>query len=231
MSPRLPIVLSGTALVIVVLSATPLGNAARDVVSAIPVFAKTAGFAKNAGAVQGIKASKTPKAGYLLALNTSKKFPASVGAIGPKGPPGAQGAPGAQGPPGPSDAFSRFRNGPVFIPYSASGKASIIHLDLGAGNYAIIGKAWIENDAGTGTSDVECDLALSGGPFDRGRVGLQDKNVGPAKEGTMALTVVGTLAAAGGVDMNCTNFGNGYTQANYIKVTAIKVDHATSTSQ
>lgn len=35
-------------------------------------------FAKNAGAVNGIKASKTPKPGRLLPLNRAGKFPASV---------------------------------------------------------------------------------------------------------------------------------------------------------
>jgi hypothetical protein len=78
---------------------------------------------------------------------------------------------------------------------------------------------------------VECDLVLSGVATDRGRVGLQDQNVGPAKEGIMALTVVGTLGGAGSVDMNCTNFGGGFTQANFLKITAVRVDHVTNSSQ
>jgi hypothetical protein len=64
---RLPIILSATALVVAIFGATPVGNAVTSVV-----------FAKNAGKVDGIDASKTPKAGDLLALNSSKKFPASV---------------------------------------------------------------------------------------------------------------------------------------------------------
>jgi hypothetical protein len=69
MKPRLPIVLSVTALVIAVAGVTPLGEAASD---AIPRFAR------NADKVDGLHASRTPKAGRLLALNSSKKFPASV---------------------------------------------------------------------------------------------------------------------------------------------------------
>jgi hypothetical protein len=69
MKPRLPTVLSVTALVIAVAGVTPLGEAASD---AIPRFAR------NADKVDGIHASRTPKAGRLLALNSSKKFPASV---------------------------------------------------------------------------------------------------------------------------------------------------------
>lgn len=98
--PGLPTVLSSTALVVAVFGSTPLGHAARD---AIPAFAR------NAGKVDGIDASRTPRAGQLLALGKNKKFPASVGAIGPAGPAGPagpkgdKGDPGAQGPPGMSE--------------------------------------------------------------------------------------------------------------------------------
>jgi hypothetical protein len=69
MKGRLPIVLSLTALLIAVAGTTPLGEAASD---AIPRFAR------NADKVDGLHASRTPKAGRLLALNRQKKFPASV---------------------------------------------------------------------------------------------------------------------------------------------------------
>jgi hypothetical protein len=69
MKGRLPIVLSLTALLIAVAGTTPLGEAASD---AIPRFAR------NADRVDGLHASKTPKAGRLLALNRQRKFPASV---------------------------------------------------------------------------------------------------------------------------------------------------------
>ena len=95
---RLPIVLSGIALAIAVLSASPLGDAARSIVP----------FANNADRVDQLHASKTPKAGQLLPLGKNAKFPASVltakqgatGAQGPKGDTGPQGATGAQGPKG-----------------------------------------------------------------------------------------------------------------------------------
>ena len=69
MKPRLPTVLSVSALVIAVAGVTPLGEAASD---AIPRFAR------NADKVDGLHASRTPKAGRLLALNGQRKFPASV---------------------------------------------------------------------------------------------------------------------------------------------------------
>jgi hypothetical protein len=72
-----------------------------------------AAFAQNAGAVNGIKASRTPRAGRLVALDRQGKLPASVGpaasggagaqgAAGPKGDRGATGPRGARGPAGPA---------------------------------------------------------------------------------------------------------------------------------
>ena len=69
-------------------------------------FAKRSG---DADRVDGLSASRTPRAGQLLALNASKRFPASVvpagaagaaGATGPAGPAGANGAKGDTGPAG-----------------------------------------------------------------------------------------------------------------------------------
>lgn len=94
MRNRIPIALALTALLVALLGATPIGEAARNAV------VKTALFAKNAGKVGGIKASKTPKAGQLLALGKNGKFPASVVPAGPAGPPGPPGPSGPSGPAG-----------------------------------------------------------------------------------------------------------------------------------
>jgi hypothetical protein len=90
MKNRLPIVLSVTALIVAVLGSTPVGHAALD---AVP-------FARNADKVDGISASRTPRAGQLLALGRNKVFPASVLPKGLQGPPGPVGPQGLQGPPG-----------------------------------------------------------------------------------------------------------------------------------
>jgi hypothetical protein len=71
MKRRLPTVLSITAVLIAVAGFTPLGQAAREILP-------KARFATNAGKVDGLNASRSPKAGYLLALGKNKKFPASV---------------------------------------------------------------------------------------------------------------------------------------------------------
>ena len=71
MKRRLPLVLSMTALVVALAGITPLGQAARNAADVVR-------FARNADKVDGIHASRSPKAGRLLALNSAKKFPASV---------------------------------------------------------------------------------------------------------------------------------------------------------
>ena len=106
MKERLTLVLSAVALLIALFGATPLGEAAGRALTAVPPFAKksgyatTAGYAKNAGAVGGFKASRRPVAGRLLVLGANGKFPPSVGAVGPrgdKGDPGSHGDPGQKG--------------------------------------------------------------------------------------------------------------------------------------
>ena len=84
---RLIAVLTGAALLLAVLAASPAGGAARRSIAA---------FAQNAGAVNGIKASRTPKPGRLVPLGKNAKLPRSVvpttrgvrGLQGPAGPPG-----------------------------------------------------------------------------------------------------------------------------------------------
>jgi hypothetical protein len=102
MRRRVPIALGIAALVVGVLGFTPLVNAASRAV-------RVAVYAKNAGKVNGISASRKRKPGQLIALNKNGKFPASVipdSAIGleiegPQGPPGIQGPKGDTGPQGP----------------------------------------------------------------------------------------------------------------------------------
>jgi len=98
--------LGGTVLLLVLLASSPAGGAARRSIAA---------FARNAGAVNGIKASRTPKPGRLVPLGRNAKLPSSVvpivrgarglrgprGPIGPAGPQGPQGALGPVGPAGP----------------------------------------------------------------------------------------------------------------------------------
>ncbi len=107
---RLPVVLSATALAVAVFGSTPVGHAVGSAVTPFAKHAKRADYATNAGAVNGIRASKLPRAGQLLPLGKDGKFPASVGLAGPAGPAGPQGPKGdkgehgAPGPIGPKGA-------------------------------------------------------------------------------------------------------------------------------
>lgn len=96
----LHITLTLVALGLAILGWTPLGDAARQAVPPFATRAKTADYAKNAGAVNGLKASKRPRVGWLVALGKDAKFPKVVGQVGPQGPPGATGPAGPQGPQG-----------------------------------------------------------------------------------------------------------------------------------
>jgi hypothetical protein len=80
------------ALVVAVSGVSP-----ADAVNAV----KRAVFAQNAGSVNGIKASRTPKPGRLLALGSNGKFTPSAVQSAPRGPRGALGPVGPVGPAGP----------------------------------------------------------------------------------------------------------------------------------
>lgn len=86
---RLPIILSAAALVVSVLGATPLGQAAERVVSTIPPFAKRAGYATTAGnalALSGHKASTSGGPGTVPVFDRLGRLPGVrdvSGLIGP----------------------------------------------------------------------------------------------------------------------------------------------------
>jgi Collagen triple helix repeat (20 copies) len=92
----IPVALSVAALVVAVFGSTPVGEAAAKRV------VKKALYALNADKVDGIDASRTPRAGELLALDGSGRFPGSVVPPGPEGPAGPQGPAGPEGPAGPA---------------------------------------------------------------------------------------------------------------------------------
>ena len=121
MKARLPLLLSLTALVVAVFAPQTIGNAAVEAGNAVvkhalfadrarnakfarlAVHADRAGkarradFARNAGAVNTIQASRTPTPNMLLPLDGNGKLPSSIGAVGPQGPAGRAGPTGPVG--------------------------------------------------------------------------------------------------------------------------------------
>jgi hypothetical protein len=126
MKARVPMAISITALVVALLGPASMGSAAREASASIvkrAKFAYRAGYARyagdavhatradraklatkaksadlaaNAGAVNGIHASRTPTPNTLLPLDANGKLPSSVGAVGPAGPQGPPGISGEQ---------------------------------------------------------------------------------------------------------------------------------------
>ena len=112
------------ALVLAALTVSSVGQAARRTVSS---------FAHNAAAVNGIKASRTPKPGRLVPLGRNAKLPVAVlplrrgerGEPGRPGPAGQQGPQGPAGGPGPAGA-----QGPAGPPGAAGPSATRINYDV-----------------------------------------------------------------------------------------------------
>jgi hypothetical protein len=94
----IPAALGAAALAVAVLGATPIGEAAAKRVVRVALFAK------NADKVDGIHASRSPKAGTIVSLGADGRLPASVLPpspalpVGPVAPPGPQGDRGPEGP-------------------------------------------------------------------------------------------------------------------------------------
>ena len=107
MSRRLPIALGLAGLLVGMLGFTSLGQASVHGLKA-RIVAK-AKYAENAGAVNGITASRKAKANALVATNGKGKLPDAVlpiglditGPPGPTGPKGDKGDTGPAGQPGP----------------------------------------------------------------------------------------------------------------------------------
>src|ERR1700716_1477126 len=118
------------ALAALLIALTPVAVAATKAV-------KRALFAANAGKVDGINASRKPKANQLLALDRSAHFPLSVmprGLKGPKGDPGVKGDPGTPGTPGGSLAARVTAAGPTTI----AGGASNVQIPLNGNGWTSV---------------------------------------------------------------------------------------------
>lgn len=204
MGKRLPLVLSLVALAVAILGWTPAGEAAGS-------WVKQALYAKNAGKVNGIKASKTPVPGRLLALDLAGQFPASV-------------LPQPAQPPT-TDAYSVYRNGPVPI---AATWTTIVQLALPeAGAYVVIAKAEVSNAHPANRGAADCALQ-AGADSDRGMVVLEPGSAG-TDVAMLTLTVVHQAGGPEAAVFRCNDYVGGTVSAASTKVTAIRVQNLTNT--
>lgn len=186
MRRRLPIALSVTAVLVAVLGATPYAEA-HGVVHAL--------FAHSADKVDGLHASRSPRAGRLLALGANRKLPVSVIPAGAGVEAHSTSVPSAS------------------VPNSASPIAS---LDLGAGKYVIWAKGWFQNAGGPGL--VSCTLT-TGAQLDR-----VDFTLATSLASAANFVGVHEFSAPGTVELRCSDGGGAVDAvANDVKIAAMKV--------
>jgi hypothetical protein len=147
--------------------------------------ARNALFARNAGAVDGISASRRPHANRLLSLGPDARFPASVVPAGPRGPRGAQGPPGERGP---SNARIDSRTQSVALSPTAHVPVEVVALPgLAPGNYLVLFTSAAHYREGGRDMYVVCQTLLNGREIKStqvivGEVAEADGNVGITSE-------------------------------------------------
>jgi hypothetical protein len=214
MRNRTAVILSGTALVVAVLGATPLGNAA---VHAVVPFAKQAG---NAAKLNGHRSSLKGAPGTVPVVGRNGKLPASLGAVGPQGPAGPKGDKGAKGdagPIGPSDGYFDLNDGPITLNAGPATRVATVSIP-GPGTYVLWGKALFLADAShvNMTSSV-CRLATAEtNVFDVGWA-----FVPPGGVETVSVLSAQSFSSTTAVNLYCDV--NGLSTMRLIKLAAIKV--------
>jgi hypothetical protein len=173
------------ATIALVLAAAPVGDAASG-------WVKRALYARNAGTVDGLRASRTPHKGRLIALPKSGRLPRSIlpaSLRGPAGPPGAAGADGSGGSAVVSNAVSA-----VTLVATQTG---VVTLPLKAGSYVLIAKASLHATSDISTPGVTCQLKA-------GTDGDQvDVDLSSSADDPVALVSAHTFAAAGVATLTC----------------------------
>ena len=179
--PRLAVALSAAALLVALLGATPLGNAAQKTVKQVV----RAGKAEKSGA-RGPRGKRGPR--------------------GPRGLRGFQGPPGDKGDPGsPTDGFEARDTTPTNVTGTAANDATtvLVSAPLPAGKYAFSGQV-VLHDTGAATVTCQAHGPGSTGPLlgvpASARVGS-----GPdaARDATVALAFGAAFAAPGPVYIGC----------------------------
>lgn len=169
-----------------VLAVTPVGEAADG-------WVKRALYARNAGSVDGLSASRVPHKGSLVMLPKSGKLPASILPSSIGGPRGPAGPPGPAGD-GAGTALTATSPATVGI---AAAQTGVVTLAVKAGSYAIVAKASLHATLDTSTPGVTCQLK-AGADADQVEADLSSSSDAP-----VALITTHTFAAPGAVTLTC----------------------------
>jgi hypothetical protein len=200
------------ATIALVVAAAPVGQAATG-------WVKRALYARNAGSVDGIRASRTPHKGNLIALPASGKLPLSIlpaslkGARGPAGPAGADGTDGSGGSVLVATAGSAVNVG--------TAQTAVVTLPLKAGSYALVAKASLHATLDISTPGVTC-LLKAGSDGDQA-----DADLSSSSDDPVALITTHTFAAAGAATLTCAADDSGVV-ASDARIIALRVTALTA---
>jgi hypothetical protein len=200
------------ATIALVVAAAPVGQAASG-------WVKRALYARNAGSVDGIRASRTPHRGKLIALPATGKLPISIlpaslrGARGPAGPAGSDGTDGSGGSVLVAAAGSAVNVG--------TAQTAVVTLPLKAGSYALVAKASLHATLDTSTPGVTC-LLKAGSDGDQA-----DADLSSSSDDPVALITTHTFAAAGAATLTCAADDTGVV-ASDARIIALRVTALTA---
>jgi hypothetical protein len=184
-----PIGLALAALAVAVLGLTPAGQAASSLIAQVSV-------AQDTSAVNGIRASRTPRPNRLLPLGADARFPEAVvprlsGARGPQGGAGEAGPAGAAGHDG-GKAVIVQRDDPLELPHDGAGATVLRIDDVDAGAFVLTADVELSS-VQSHSSPVRCALVRDGAELGHG---VASVGTGPGGARLATLSLVGVLDAA-----------------------------------
>jgi hypothetical protein len=200
MRQRLPIALSSAALVVALLGATSLGEAARN--------GAASGYTK-AKQVTGLSSAKSSARRGPRGPRGRRGLRGIRGPRGFQGPPGDTGEKGDKGDPGPGDAYETRSSAAVVIAGDSPDNETIVLTSgaLPAGVYAVNAQVDL---SGTGSGLVTCQAR---GPGPTGpRLGTPARlyvgtGIDSVRDGTVVLSFGARLAAVGTLHVGCWEAG------------------------
>lgn len=123
-----------------------------------------------------------------------------------------------------SSAYSTWNDGPIISSFL---DREIIRLDVPAGSYVFVAKAWLDHNSGT-TVTAECTLTTDFA-FDQARVGLAS-TASRLDTASVTMTVVHTFTAPGTAILECDELSASANLSVYdAKITAIEVNSLSNT--
>ena len=173
-----------------IVASLALAVAAAPAVSAADSWVQRAFYARNAGSVDGFRASKVPHAGRLVVLPRSGKLPASILPAPSRAATAPPATPGASG----TAAFVANAAAAVTL---AAAQTSVATLSLKPGTYAIVAKTSLHVTIDTSSPGATCQLkAGSDGDW-------ATPDLTSSSDASIALVTTHTFAAAGAVTLTC----------------------------